>query len=180
MLFGGIYLKILFKNETKYNKEIYENFLNFHNKKFHFKYTLYTAAIIMLLIFCLSLQVKYHNYTLAILFGIFLSAFFLWRFLHPFSTVQKELKSKKIENEKVFNFIFYEDKIKIRDNQNYNVISYYKLYKIFETENFFYLYIDKTHSFVLNKHGFLIGNSNDFSTFIKKKCKLKYHKEQYS
>ena len=48
MLFGGIYLKILFKNETKYNKEIYENFLNFHNKKFHFKYTLYTAAIIML------------------------------------------------------------------------------------------------------------------------------------
>ena len=143
MLFGGIYLKILFKNETKYNKEIYENFLNFHNKKFHFKYTLYTAAIIMLLIFCLSLQVKYHN-------------------------------------EKVFNFIFYEDKIKIRDNQNYNVISYYKLYKIFETENFFYLYIDKTHSFVLNKHGFLIGNSNDFSTFIKKKCKLKYHKEQYS
>ena len=69
-------MKILFKNETKYNKEIYENFLNFHNKKFHFKYTLYTAAIIMLLIFCLSLQVKYHNYTLAILFEIFLSAFF--------------------------------------------------------------------------------------------------------
>lgn len=180
MIFGGIYLKILFKNETKYNKEIYENFLNFHNKKFHFKYTLYTAAIIMLLIFCLSLQVKYHNYTLAILFGIFLSAFFLWRFLHPFSIAQKELKSNKIENKKTFYFIFYEDKFKIRDNENYNIMPYFKLYKIFETEDFFYLYIDKTHSFVLNKNGFLIGNSNDFSTFIKKKCKSKYHKELYS
>ena len=130
-------MKILFKNETKYNKEIYENFLNFHNKKFHFKYTLYTAAIIMLLIFCLSLQVKYHNYTLAILFGIFLSAFFLWRFLHPISIAQKELKSKKIENKKTFYFIFYEDKFKIRDNENYNIMPYFKLYKIFETENFF-------------------------------------------
>lgn len=89
MLFGGIYLKILFKNETKYNKEIYENFLNFHNKKFHFKYTLYTAAIIMLLIFCLSLQVKYHNYTLAILFGIFLSAFFCGGFYIRFLSSKK-------------------------------------------------------------------------------------------
>lgn len=173
-------MKILFKNETKYDKDVYKKFLEFHSKKFYLKYNLYTALIIILFLFCLAIQIKYHNYTLAILFGFSLSIFFLWRFLHPFSTVQKELKSKKIENEKVFNFIFYEDKIKIRDNQNYNVISYYKLYKIFETENFFYLYIDKTHSFVLNKHVFLIGNSNDFSTFIKKKCKLKYHKEQYS
>lgn len=169
-------MKILFKNTTTYNKEIYNEFLNFYNKKYHFLYTLYTALVIAIFLFCLGVQVKAHNYTLAIIFCCTLTVFFLWRYLHPFSIVKNELKSDKIVEHKKFSFVFYEKKFKTRDNINYSVNKYYKLHRVFETEDFFYLYMDKIHALVLDKNGFTIGTPEDFSLFIKKKCKFKYKK----
>ena len=169
-----INLKILFKNTTIYNEEIYNEFLVFHNKKYHLSYTFYTAFIIMLIIYCLAVQIIYHNYTLAIAFCCFFTIFFLWRFLHPYTIVKKELESEKIVKSKSFSFVFYNNKIKIRDRQNFTITYYFKLRKVFETEKFYYLYIDRTHAYVLDKNCFSIGNSSDFSSFIKKKCRFKY------
>lgn len=171
-----INLKAFFKNTTKYNKIIYQEFLQFHSEHYKFSSTLYTATMIALLLFCVITQVKYHNFTLAIIFCIILSCFFLWRFLHPISEVSKELKSKKIQNEKEFSFIFYQKQFKIRDKLTYEMFPYYKLYKVFETPNFFYLYIDKTHAFLLNKSSFSIGSPEEFSKFIHKKCWYKFKK----
>lgn len=53
-------------------------------------------------------------------------------------------------------------------------MKYYKLYKIYETKTFFYLYIDNDHAFLINKSGFVRGLSDDFSKFINKKCLFKY------
>ena len=88
-----INLKILFKNSTKYNESIYMEYLKFHEKKFGLKYTLYTAFIIGLLLFCLVVQVNAHNYSLAIIFCSIITGFFLWRYLHPISEVSKDFKS---------------------------------------------------------------------------------------
>ncbi len=33
----------------------------------------------------------------------------------------------------------------------------------------FYLYLDKSHSYILLKNNFSIGNPNDFLSFVKKK-----------
>ena len=105
----------------------------------------------------------------------YLKRFFLWRFLHPVSEVSKEFNSEKIQNEKEFTFIFYEKNFKVRENNKLEtyIIKYKELYKVFETDNFFYLYIDKTHSLLINKNCFTIGNSENFSNFIQKKCKYK-------
>lgn len=169
-------MKILFKNKTKYTKEIYYKFLEFHRYKYNFSYRLYTVVIIILILLCLILQVQSHNFTLAIFFCIILSIFFLWRFLHPFSVVKKELESDKIINEKEFIFTFYDKFFKIRDGKLSYKLKYYKLYKVFDTIDYFYLYIDKTHAFLLNKNDFCIGNATDFSLFINKKCRFKYYK----
>ena len=48
------------------------------------------------------------------------------------------------------------------------------LYKIFETNEFFYLYLDSRHSLILDKSGFTKGTPTEFKDFIKKKCPLKY------
>ena len=89
-------------------------YLKFHNKKFGLKYTLYTALIIGLLLFCLVLQVNAHNFTLAIIFCCIITGFLLWRYLHPISEVSKDFKSDKIQKEEKFTFIFYENNLKIR------------------------------------------------------------------
>ena len=50
--------------------------------------------------------------------------------------------------------------------------------KVFETKDYFYLYLDEDTAFLVSKSGFKIGTPKDFSEFIKKKCIFKYSKEK--
>lgn len=170
-----INLEILFKNKTKYTKDVYDKYLTFHMKKYNFSYRLYTATIIFLILFCIVLQIKYHNYNLVIIFCIVLTCFFLWRFLHPIKQVQDEYNSDTLTHEKEFTFCFYQDYFSIQDKRNLSKFHYYKLYKVFETNDFFYLYVDKTHAFLIDKFNFSIGNSSDFIVFLKHKTFFKYN-----
>lgn len=165
-----INLKLLFENTTKYTKTTYDTFLAFHSKKYHFSYTLYTALIVAFILFALVMQIKYHNYTLAFIFCFGMTFFILWRFFRPISDISKEYKSEKIKKEKEFTFKFYDNFFMVEDDKQFSKLKYYQLHKVFETNDFFYLYLDKNHSFLLNKDGFKKKNSSAFSTFIKKKC----------
>ena len=104
-----INLKVLFKNTTQYSKQVYDKFLEFHKKKYRIPYIAFNIVVIALILFCLVLQVQYHNFNIAILICILLTTFILWRYLHPISEIEKEYKSEKIKNEKTFTFKFYEN-----------------------------------------------------------------------
>lgn len=169
-------MKILFKNTTKYTKAIYKEFVEFHNKKYNFQYTLFNIFIIALLIFFVICQISYKYYVLAIISCIIFTTFCLYRYFHPISVVVKELNGKTIKEEKSFTFKFYDKYFKVESGMELNLVKYYKLRRCFETKDFFYLYIDKTHAFLINKENFSIGNSKDFSKFIREKCFLKFKK----
>lgn len=47
-------MKVLYKNKTKYTKETYAKYLQFHQNKFGTKYRFITILIIVLLCFLLS------------------------------------------------------------------------------------------------------------------------------
>ena len=149
-----IVLKILFKNTTKYSKSIYTKFLQFHKKQYGLKYSLYTALISFLLLFCIIVQLKVHNIALIVVFCTIIVCFFLWRYVRPITEVNKEFQSQKIQSEEEFTFIFYEKCIKISGKSKAYSLKYYQLYKIFETDSFFYLYIDSNHSLLLDKNSF--------------------------
>ena len=170
----GDFMKLLFKNTTKYTKPIYDEFLSFHSQKYHFSYTLYTCIIVAFILFFLIVQVRIHQFAFVFLGGCILTAFILWRFFHPISTISKEYKSEKIQKEKEFTFKFYENYFTSEDEKEFSEMKYRQLYKIFETPTFFYLYIDKTHAFLLNKSTFKKDRSFEFSNFIQKKCWWKY------
>ncbi|MCI8470170.1 MAG: YcxB family protein [Clostridia bacterium] len=169
-------MKVLFKNKTTYTKATYDKFLAFHSKKYHFSYTAYTALVVAFILFGLVLQVKAHNFTLAIVLCCSLTAFVLWRFFRPISDVSKEYKSEKIQKEKQFTFKFYHKFFTIEDEKEYSKMKYYQLYKVFETADFFYLYIDKTHALLLDKTKFKKNNPSEFLDFIKRKCWWCYKK----
>ena len=151
-----INLKILFKNKTKYTKQAYKEFVEIHNKTHNFTYTLYTVIVIALLLICLVLQVNNHTYSLAITFCLIITCFILWRFFHPVSVISKQFNSSIIQTEKEFTFNFYNKYFKIIDNNQFEIFKYYKIYKVYETDNFFYLYTNRTHSFLINKNNFLV------------------------
>ena len=139
-----------------------------------FRHVLYSATVIGLILFCLILQIKYYNINIAILFCFGLTFFILWRLLHPISEISKEYKSEKIQKKKEYNFKFYDKYFTINDGNNIFNIKYFKLYKIFETNDFFYFYIDKNHAFLIDKKTFKNNATSSFSSFIQKKCWWKF------
>lgn len=165
-----IKLNLLFENTTKYNKKIYNTFLNFHREKYKFTYFAYTVTVIALILCGMILQIKYHNFSISILLCCGLIFFVLWRFLHPISEVSKEYKSDTIQKENEFTFKFYEKFFTVENYKEISKVKYYKLYKVFEISDFFYLYIDKTHAFLIDKSKFKDNKNSEFSAFIKKKC----------
>lgn len=162
-------MEILFKNKTKYTKQIYQKYLEFHQNKFGLKYKFITILVFLLLSFCFIINLKYSNYNTTFVFIIALISFFIYIFFAPTKKIQKELKTEKFEKEKEFTFTFYNNFFVISDKKNSEKIKYWKLYKIYETEEFFYLYINKSHALLLDKSSFSKGNISEFFKFIRKK-----------
>lgn len=170
-------MNMLFKNTTKYSKECYENFLIFHNKKFGVSSNFYTLLIVILMAFCIVLQLKAGNTQLVFIFILTLICFLLWRIFHPIKEVKDEFESKKIQKESTFIFRFYEKYFTISDGTQTDKYYYWKLYKVFNTKDYYYFYLDRKYAFLINKNGFTLGNEKDFSNFIKTKCLFRYKTE---
>ncbi|MCI9016536.1 MAG: YcxB family protein [Clostridia bacterium] len=169
-------MKVLFKNNTIYTTEEYNRFLLFHDRKYRLSYNLYSLSVFFLFIFCSIVNFLYYNIDLGILFLLTAFGFIAYRVFRPFFLVNKESNIKKVTSRLENTYYFYKDYFYVTNRNtdfNYN---YHKLYRVFETKDCFYLYIDKDYAFLLSKKTFLIGLPDDFSNFIRKKMLFKYRK----
>ncbi len=166
-----INLKILFKNTTKYSETIYEKFLEFHIKTFKTRYFLYTLFYVFLFIFVILYLVNINNLTSAYIVITVLIGFFVWRYIRPMFVVKKEYESEKIKKEESFTFKFYDDYFSIENFDSVYKVKYKQLRKVYMTDSFYYLYVDKTHAFLLDKSTFY-KNEGDFYSFIYKKMTI--------
>lgn len=166
-------MKPLFKNITKYNSKNYEQFIKFHGEKFNFSYNMYTAVMSILLIYCIILNIMQKNIPFVLLFLALLILIFLFRMYLPMKRYQKTKKQYSKNKETSISFIFY----KFYFTVGKKTFPYMRLYKVFETKDYFYLYIDDENAVLVSKNGFRVGTAEEFSKFIKKKCFFKYKKE---
>ena len=168
----------IFKNVTTYATKEYKEFLEFHGKKHNFSYLSLTFAFSLFLILCSVIQFTSNHSLLGILFIFLLLIFLVYQILHPLQLVKKEVKSGKISDNAQNTFSFFDRKFKIRNKDGVSIVKYSKLYKVYETETFFYLYLNSTYAFLVSKGGFIIGNEKQFANFLKKKIWFKYKKEK--
>lgn len=164
--------EILFKNITKYNTKNYNQFIEFHNKKYALSNNFYTILMTILLIYCVIFNIKISNISFIFLFVALLIGFLLLRVYFPMKRYQNTQKKLRNIKEVRYTFSFYNLYFLLDEK----VVYYFKLYKVFETKDYFYLYINPDYSMLVNKNSFEIGTSDDFRKFIKKKCLLKYRK----
>lgn len=164
----------LFKNKTVMSRENYIHLLEFHQKKNNWKYWLYTAFFSVSFIFCTAVHIVNKNYSFALLFFLFFFGFLLYRFIEPYRKTEKELQSDKIQNNLVNYYFFYEKCFKVKNKLGNNTVKYHKLYKAYENENYFYLYLNKNVAFIIDKSGFTIGNEKSFEKFLKNKMWFKF------
>ena len=169
-------MDILFKNTTKYTKENYWDFLKFRDKKFGMQYRILTIMVSIIILYLLASNIVAKNMSLVIiLFAIFV-AYLFYRYYSQEKIVKNELKGESIQKQKEYTFVFYENQFCVKEGLKKQIVPYNKIYKVFETSDYFYMYTDKTHSLMLAKCGFEKGNSEDFGAFMKKKYPFKFRK----
>ena len=161
---------ILFKNTTTYTNKNYSQFLKFHNDKYEFSYNFYTIIMSVLLGYCVIINIKNKNLLTTLLFTLLLIGFVLLRFYLPIKRLKKTKETIKKSKTSSHTFLFYDYYLKV-DKQ---IVYYFKLYKVFEAKDYFYLYINQDYALMIDKHGFQIGTVENFRSFIKKKCLFKY------
>ncbi len=165
-------MKILFKNVTRYDSKSYNKFVKFHNEKYSDKYFFVTIVFCILLLYCSILNLKNKNIMLGLCFIAVILIFIFVRFYLPIRRYKNT--SKKYENNQktLYTFSFYQYFFKIDNQRKY----YLELYKVIETNDYFYLYFNEDYAALVSKNGFKLGDSKEFSKFIKKKCFLKYQR----
>ena len=166
-------MKPLFKNITIYNSKNYNQFVKFHGEKFNFSYNAYTLLMLSLMLYCIILNIIHKNIALFLLFLVMFSLAIFFRMILP-AKKYKKTKKKFAENKQTMVSIdFFQLYFKVEKK----IYPYFKLYKVFETEEYFYLYADKENAVLVNKNSFKLGTVEEFTEFIKKKCLFKYSKQ---
>lgn len=169
-------MQVLFKNKTILSTQNYTQLLKFHQKKNNGKYFLYTATFALLFVICISYQIVGKNYLIALLLFALFTGFLSYRFIQPYYKTKKEYHSDKVQKNLVNQYCFYDKYFEISNTLGNSKFKYYKLYRVYETSNYFYLYLNKTNALIIEKAGFMIGNSNSFKKFIKTKVGFKFKK----
>lgn len=167
-------MELLFKNKTTLSKENYMQLVHFHQEKNNWKYWLYTGIFSVLFILCIIFQVIAQNYFSACIILLALLFFWAYRLMEPYYKTKKELQSKKVQENLINYYFFYDTYFKIKNKIGTSKIKYYKIYRVYEKEDFFYLYFDKSNAFIIDKSGFTLGNKTTFSQFLKKKFPFKF------
>jgi len=166
-------MKPLFKNITIYNSKNYNQFIKFHGEKFNFSYNMYTLLMLVLILYCFILNIIQKNILLVFLFLIMFALTIVFRLYLPAKRYKETKKnfSKNKSNSVTINFFKFYFKV------GKKVCPYLKLYKVFETQDYFYLYVDEENAVLVDKKGFKLGTVEDFTEFIKKKSLFKYSKQ---
>ena len=167
-------MKPLFKNITIYNSKNYNQFVKFHGERFSFSYNMYTLLMLALIIYCIVLTIIQKNFLLLLIFLAMFTLLVFFRMYLPVKRYQKTNKKFAQKKQTSVTINFYKFYFKIEQK----IYPYLKLYKVFETQDYFYLYIDEEHAALVNKKGFKIGNAENFTNFIKKKSMFKYSKQK--
>ncbi len=161
----------IFINSTKYSEEELGRFLKFHRNKFVKKNIVITAVFVIFMVSLILFNLLNRNWTLVlVLLAMGLVAYLYYTYIN----VQDKQKNNEMQKEQEFDFLFYDKYLIVKNVQQKSKYNYWKFYRIFETKNNFYLYIDKEYSLILNKKKFVKGNNEEFKKFIKKKCFFRY------
>lgn len=164
----------LFVNKTTNTKEAYIEFLKFHGKTFNLAYIAYTVLWTFLFILCIILAFSSGARLQGVGMTIILIIFLSYRFLRPKMIVKNELESDKVSPTSTNTYSFYENNFMIKNKNGVFTYKYFTIRKVYETSNYFYLYVSKENAFLLSKQTFSLGNAKTFAQFMKKKCVLKY------
>lgn len=170
-------LELKFKNITKSTKQIYNQFLRFHNKKFGKKEALHLLLMLFVILYIIIFNIKNKSYYFLLIVGcIGLIVMFIHKIVRRETAVEKEMKSSKIVNQEEITYNFYNLFFEVIKNDNKQNVLYTQIHRVYQDKDNFYFYLDDTHALIVDKRGFVKGTLGEFKEFISKRCLFRYRK----
>ena len=164
----------IFENKTKYTDKEYNAFLKSYKEEFTKTEIAYMLFNIFFFGMCMIFAFKENEKILACALLIGLLAYIWLKIIRPTKAVKKDQKSHKVSGHFVNNYEFYKNYFKVENTDGNAQIFYLKLYRVVETNAYFYIYISREYAFIVSKLGFTKGTPEEFSKFIKQKVFTKY------
>ncbi len=96
----------------------------------------------------------------------------MYRNIHP-KKLEKEQR-KKIKQPIKNKYNFYNHYFETYNAEGNSTTFYFKIYKIIETNDSYYIYVNREFAFMVSKKGFVKGDVKSFTKFLKKKRRFKY------
>ena len=109
MIYRSLLMKPLYENRTTLSKNVYIELLAFQQKKFGWKYTMYTAIFSLLFIFLISFLFANHYFAHGLILFIIFACFSAYQFIQPTHKNTKEFHSDKVQNNLVNTYSFYKN-----------------------------------------------------------------------
>lgn len=173
--------KPIFKNTTVYDSKLYKKFVIFHNNKYGNSYIFFTLIISLFLFYCIIINILEKSILHSFIFVFILIIFILLRFYLPLKKYKNSCKNYSKDKKIFIHYEFYNNYFKIiikdKNTKKTSRFFYFRLNKVFEDSDYFYLYINKENAALISKNSFELGDAKDFAVFIKRKCFLKYKHE---
>ncbi len=176
-------MESLFENKTEYSKELYDEYIEFHNKKYGFKEILYfVIAVIFFIMFAIltiSNFIKgYRRFQWEFIGILILGLLILVAYKKQIQKFKQQYEKveKSTKTENIVIYSFFERYFTTSYHGKNDRIYYIDIKKAFELKDRYYFYIDNRHAFILLKANFTKGSEKDFIEFINKKIRFKIKK----
>ena len=164
----------LFENKTKYSEKVYNIFLKSYEEEYSKVDNLYMIYNIVFFGTCMFFAFIEKEIILGICILIGLLIYMWYKFIRPIKREKKTRKSPKMNGNYVNTYRFYKNYFDVKNPDGDAQIAYFKIYRMVETKEYYYIYISREHAFVVSKFGFTKGDYMEFSIFMRKLLKRKY------
>lgn len=166
-----------FEVQNAYTKRTFQDFAQFHCKRIQgVIYLKYLGFLI--LAYTAYACVKEGRFELQ---SFFLNPSFLFALIFIFMSYKitdnsaKQLYSSCLKNKGLENTVtFLADKVEIATGQMEEFYFYGDLYKCYETEGYFYLYVRRGVAQILDKQKFTLGDPAQFRAFLQDEAGVKF------
>ena len=164
----------LFENKTKYTKEQYNTFMQVHQSEYIVEEIAYMLFNILFFGLTMILAFRSKEIILGIAIVIGLIVYIWYKFIWSQKRVKKNTENGKLSGDFVNTYKFYKRYFGVENQEGNAQILYFKIYRVVETKDNYYIYITRNNAFIVSKNGFTKGDNIEFSKFIKGKTITRY------
>ncbi len=169
--------ELLVKNETEYTYDKYLELNRFNTFKVKKTAMVILIVSISIIFLCGVLMIILGEYSDAVIYIALAIAFTVFFIFLPTLQTRKIFKSDKMLQQKIKNnFEFYNDRIEASNTKGNSKLKYEDLYRVYETDKAFYMYLNRIQVFMLSKDSFIIGDAEKLANLLQEKLGKNYKK----